>query len=222
MDLFLNPNIAYLILVAGFLMGLLALVSPGTGVLEISALFAIVLAGYSIYNLPVNLWALGILILAAVPFLYSVRQPGRQAFLIVSIALTLVGSAFLFRGDDWRPAVHPLLAFLASVFITCFLWIVARKTLVAIQQPPSHNLGELIGATGEARTEIYKEGSVYVGGEMWSARSSQPIAPDSPVRVVRRDGLILDVEPVVQPLAQPSQAEPRAETQAATFEAPKP
>jgi membrane-bound ClpP family serine protease len=61
---------------------------------------------------------------------------------------------------------------------------------------PHHDLTELIGEEGEARTDILDEGSVQIGSELWSARSSSKIYAGSKVKVVKRDGFILDVEPL--------------------------
>lgn len=59
---------------------------------------------------------------------------------------------------------------------------------------PAHRVGEFFG--GE-RVEVVEwagaEGLVRVGGELWRARSPAPLAPGDGVRVVRADGLILDV-----------------------------
>ncbi len=54
MEFLQNPNITYLLLAGGLIFAVLALVSPGTGVLEIGALFILGLAGWGIayYNLP--------------------------------------------------------------------------------------------------------------------------------------------------------------------------
>jgi membrane-bound serine protease (ClpP class) len=52
----------------------------------------------------------------------------------------------------------------------------------------------MVGKIGEARSKIHEEGSVYVSGEMWSARSDNPIPAGSSIRVVRREGFILVVE----------------------------
>ena len=61
---------------------------------------------------------------------------------------------------------------------------------------PSHDMDALIGMVGEARTKIHAEGSVYIGGELWSARSEKSIPAGSSVRVVRREGFSLVVEKV--------------------------
>jgi len=43
---------------------------------------------------------------------------------------------------------------------------------------------------------VYLDGTVYVGGEEWTARSQDPIPAGMPVRVIGRDGLVVVVEPV--------------------------
>ena len=194
MDFLLDPNVAYLILLGGILLGLLAIVTPGTGLLEVGAFVCIVLAGYAVYNLSVNWWALLILVASLVPFIYAVQRPKREAYLALSIFLLVAGSVFLFAVDGWKPAVNPLVALLSSGLLTAFIWIVVRKTVQAASARPTHDLELLVGQIGEARTPIHDDGSVYVGGELWSARSGSQIPAGSHIRVVRREGFVLLVE----------------------------
>lgn len=196
MDILLNPNVAYLMLVAGFVLAILALFAPGTGLLEIAALFTLLLAGYGVAQLPVNLWALVVLGLGVFPFLLALRKSGQLVFLAISILALVVGSSFLFRGEGWLPAVDPLLALFVSVVTAVSFWWIGRKAIEAEQAKPSHDLGQLIGKVGEARTDILLEGSVQLAGELWAARSEKLIPDGSAVRVVGREGLILDVEKV--------------------------
>ena len=85
MNILLDPNLAYLLLLVGTLLGLLALVTPGTGGLEIGSLFCLLLAGYAITQLDFNLWALILLILSVIPFVYAIRKPKRELYLVASI-----------------------------------------------------------------------------------------------------------------------------------------
>ncbi len=194
MDLLLDPNVAYLMLVFGFLLGILAVLTPGTGLLELGSLFAFVLAGWAIYNLPVNLWALIVLLLGVFPFLIAVRRSRQLIYLGIAIAALVVGSLFLFRGEGLRPAVNPALATITSLLAGGFMWFAASRTLDAIRVRPAHDLGSLIGKTGEARTEVFEEGSVQVAGELWTAFSAEPISPGTPIKVVGREGFLLQVE----------------------------
>jgi membrane-bound serine protease (ClpP class) len=196
MPILLEPNVAYLILVGGFLLAILAVLAPGTIILEVSSVFAILLAGYAVYNLPINWWALVILLVGVFPFLVALRKSGRLIYLAVSLAALVVGSVFLFRTENGLPAVNLALAVVVSLLTIGFLWLAASKTMVAMALKPAQNLDRLIGAIGEAKTPIYQEGTVYVGGENWSAHSQVNIPTHARVKVLRRSGFTLEVEPV--------------------------
>jgi membrane-bound ClpP family serine protease len=196
MDILLEPNVAYLILLGGIMLAMMSLVTPGTGLFEIGAFFCLALSGYAIYNLDFNWWALVILGLSIVPFVYAIRKPNRGLYLGASILLLVLGSIFLFSVDGWKPAVNPLLAFIASGSFAAFLWLAVGKTVQAVSARPSHDMDVLIGMVGETRSRVYSEGSVYVGGELWSAKSEKSIPAGSAVRVVRREGFSLVVEKV--------------------------
>jgi len=193
MDFLLEPNVAYLILLGGILLTFMAIVTPGTGLLEIGAFFCLALAGYAVYNISFNWWALVVLALSIVPFIYAIQKPKRELYLGFSILLLVIGSVFLFAVDGWKPTVNPFVALVASGLMSAFLWVAVRKTVQAAARPV-YNLESLIGSIGEARSNIHEEGSVQVAGEMWSAKSDQPISAGSSIRVVRREGFILVVE----------------------------
>ncbi|MGE5250038.1 MAG: NfeD family protein [Bacteroidota bacterium] len=194
MDVLLDPNVAYLVLIAGILLSLLALVTPGTGLFEVGAFFALALAGYAVYNLNINLWALIIILLSIVPFLLAVRTPKREWLLGLALVGLVVGSVFMFARENGSPAVNLGLSGVTSVLMTAFIWVAVRKAIQAALRRPSHDLGTLVGQLGEARTDVRNEGSVQVSGELWSARSDHPIPAGSHVRVVGRDGFVLVVE----------------------------
>jgi membrane-bound serine protease (ClpP class) len=194
MDFLLEPNVAYLILLSGVLLGLMAIVTPGTGLFEIGAFFCLALAGYAIYNLSFNWWAIVLLGLSIVPFIYSIQKPKREPYLGFSIFLLVIGSVFLFAVDGWKPAVNPFVALVSSGLLSVFLWIVVQKTVQAAGARPVHDLETLVGSSGEARSNIQKDGSVQVCRELWSARSEIFIPAGSTIRVVRREGFILVVE----------------------------
>ena len=196
MDFLLDPNIAYLFLLGGVLMAMLALATPGTGFLEVGAFFCLVLAGYAVYNLSFNWWALILITLSIVPFVYAIRKPKRELFLSLSILLLVAGSVFMFPRAEGQAGVNPLVAVVASVLVASFLWIAIRKSIEAAYTRPLHDLEGLVGQIGEARTIVHDDGSVQVGGELWSARSENSIPAGSPIRVVRRDGFVVVVEKV--------------------------
>ena len=138
-----------------------------------------------------------VILVGVVLFVVAVRQPNQPAYLVVSIVALVIGSAFLFRGEVWYiPAVNPILASVVSVASGGFFWIVARKVIEARNVQPTHDLKALVGAVGEARSEVHTEGSVQVAGELWSAYSDTLIPDGARVRVVGREGFMLKVEPI--------------------------
>jgi membrane-bound serine protease (ClpP class) len=194
MDFLLNPNIAYLLLVAATFLTLVAIAAPGTGIPEISALFCMVLAGYAVYHLSFNVWALVLLLVSVVPFFFSIRGPRRELWLAVSILGFTVGSVFFFPAAKGIISVNPVLAIVTSALYAAFLWISARKVLQISQIKPVNDISVLIGQHGETRTPVKAEGSVQVAGELWSARSEKPIPVRSLVHVIGRDGFTLIIE----------------------------
>jgi membrane-bound serine protease (ClpP class) len=196
-EILINPNVAYLLLILGFMLAGLAILSPGTGILEIVTLFVLMLAGWEIYNLEVNVWALVLMLLAVIPYILAVRKRGKQLYLIISLMMILVGSWFLFKTDIWsEPAVNPLLFVIVSVLLGGFIWLVTQKVLETEYMRPSHDLDGLIGKDGETKTVINDEGSVQIAGELWTARSQKPIPRDTRVRVIGRQGFVLEVEAI--------------------------
>jgi len=197
MALLLDPNFAYLVIVVGFLLTIFAILAPGTGALELGALFAIVISGWQIYNLPINLWALIILGVGVIPFVRAVQEKHRQVNLGMATIAFIVGSIFLFRGEEWYlPAVNLLLAVVVTLISGAIIWIMTDKVLEARAIPLTHDLEGLVGAVGEARTDIHLEGSVYVLGEMWTAHSHTKIKSGAKVKVLKREGFALEVKEV--------------------------
>jgi membrane-bound serine protease (ClpP class) len=196
MDFLINPNVSYVLMVIGFLVAVMAMFSPGTGVLEVVGLSALALAGYGLANLPVNWWAFAIIAAAVLPFFFALRR--RQLVpLLLGLAwlLFVAGSALLIRGEGWLPGVNIWLILLLSSILVGLSWLIATKTLQAMRARPSFDLDRLVGMTGQATTDIRGQGSVYVNGENWSATCKSFIPAGNSVRVLRRKGLVLEVEP---------------------------
>lgn len=197
MEIVLTTNLAYFVLVIGFLLAVFALLSPGTGLFELGALAALIFSAWAVLNLPINVWALLLLVLGVFPFLLAVKRTQKREYLLVSALAYMVGSAYLFQGSEWwLPGVNPVLAAVVSLSAGGFLWAVAVKVLEAGTLGLSHDVSNLVGMVGETRTKVHHEGSVFARGEMWSARSERPIPAGRKVRITGREGLILEIEPI--------------------------
>lgn len=192
----INPDIAYLALVIGFALAILAITAPGTGVLEVLAFALLIFAGYEIANQPFNLWALVLLVVGVFPFMFAVRKSGKWYYLLAAMLAFIIGSVFLFSSDVWwKPVVNPILATFVSILVVGFFWLVVKKGLEALQKRPSHQK-DFSKLSGISRTPIHQEGTVYIGGEEWSAHSKKPIPANKHVKVINKQGFILEVEEI--------------------------
>jgi len=54
----------------------------------------------------------------------------------------------------------------------------------------------MVGEIGIAKTDVHQDGKVLVHGEYWNARSDKPIPAGARVRVVKVNGLTVEVEQI--------------------------
>jgi membrane-bound serine protease (ClpP class) len=192
----LFPNLLYLLLVVGIWLAALAVLSPGTGVLELLALLALAGAGLGTLVLPFNMWALIVMGVGVVFYVLSLRLDKFELWMVLSALALSLGSVFLFRTPTPGPAVNPLLALVVSLLTLGYFWLAVRSSVRAQRERPSIDPSKVLGEVGDVRTALTPTGSIYVAGELWTARAQQEIQPGAKVRVIDREGLLLIVEPL--------------------------
>lgn len=92
----------------------------------------------------------------------------------------------------WDVPLNLLLGLLAGakligVFLAWRVWSTYRRGPAAMP-------ARMIGLTGQALTDIAREGRVMVQGEYWWARARTPIAQGESICVVGINGMLLEVE----------------------------
>ncbi len=207
MEVVLDPNVVYGLLLTALLLTMFAVLTPGTGIIEVLATGAWIAAIWGLYNQPLRLWAIFLLTLGWLPMIGLLRRPWERRWLAMTLVFLLLGAALIIepREEGWL-AVHPAWLVAASSVFVAVIWVGSRKIIEALRQPRMMNVNAIVGMEGVTRTRVHHEGAVYVAGELWTARSAQPIPPGTRIRVVRREGLTLWVEPV-EPGSTPAQAE---------------
>jgi len=195
---FVLPQVLYIILVAGIWLAALALVSPGTGALEILSFIALVLVGVGTIWVPFNGWALLVIASGIASFVMSLRRKNEEAWLVAAVVGFVIGSVFLFRGSSRGAAVSPILAVPVSLMTIGYFWVAIRQVLIAHRAAPAMDLSSLVGAVGEARTDLDPHGTIFAQGELWTAETQTPVQAGDAVRIVGREKLILFVEPILE------------------------
>jgi membrane-bound serine protease (ClpP class) len=200
-----DPNISFLLLVLGLWCVVLAVSLPGTGLPEATAVVSLALAAVGLLQLPVDVVGLLLIGLALALFILEFQVNAHGALLIGGGVALALGALAVYRGADdttgtlsWVTVVGaPLVSSLGFAFII-------RKGLAAQRAPAVQDLRRLIGQVGVARTPVAREGSVYVGGELWSATAETPIPAEASVVVVDRRGLVLTVAPAPPAAGMPA------------------
>jgi membrane-bound serine protease (ClpP class) len=73
----------------------------------------------------------------------------------------------------------------------------------AMRRRPLTGREGMVGLTGVAKTALAPQGQILVRGEIWDARSTEPIEPGTAVQVTRMEGLKLHVKPAASEESRP-------------------
>jgi len=188
-----NPNVVYLLLIGGLGAVALAFTTPGAGVPEAAAVVLLSLAVFGLARLPVNFIGLGMIIVSLALYVLELKWPSHGAFLVAGVFTLAGGSIFLFRRDEAAVGVSLGLVAATVLGTAAFFAIALRLAWQARRKPPVQNPDLVIGAMGEAKTDILEEGTVQVGSELWSAESDELIPAGAKVQITQRAGLRLKV-----------------------------
>jgi len=188
-----EPNIAYLLLLAGIFGIFFELQNPGAILPGVVGAIALLTATFALQMLPINWTGLALIAIAIVLFVLEVKIASHGALTIGGVVAMLVGSIMLI--DSPLPfmrvslsVIIPAVAFTALFF----LFAVGMGVRAQRRRVTTGNEG-LVGEAGVAKTAVHEEGSVFVHGEFWNARSDDPIAAGTPVVVVGVDGMRVSV-----------------------------
>ncbi len=188
-----DPNVAYLLLVGGILAAVAAWSIPGTGLAEGLAVLMLGLALIGLLRLPISAAGLLLILLGALLFLSELYfQSGGYLGLSGALALGLGGMLLLPPGAGQR--IAPVVLVGTTLMAAAASFGLAFLVRQLGRRPPLQTPERLIGAEGIAQTDLDPEGTVWVRGETWTARSVEGrIAAGERVRVLAVHGLRLQV-----------------------------
>lgn len=190
----LDPNLVYLILLAGLWLSVTAAYLPGTGVVEVLAIGGVLVALYILASMPTNWLAVLLLVVGVLGFLIMPFVDQRLALLSAGgLVLQAIGSVFLFNGMS---VSLPLIAVTIGAALLYHRFALLRVLESHRAQPAMLEDEPIIGAIGYVQKALDPVGTVYVRGESWTARADDVLPSGTPVTVVEREGLTLYVEAI--------------------------
>ncbi len=199
-----NPNIVFLLLSIGVQAILIELSSPGGWVAGFIGVVCLALATYGLGILPVNWFGILFLLLSFVLFILDIKAPTHGALTVAGIGSFIVGGLVLFNSPgipDFQRVSVPLV--IGSALVTgAIFFIIVGFALRARKRPIISGQESLVEKIGIVREVLDPNGSVQLGGELWSAESEgEVVLPVGiKVKVVGVKGLKLIVREVMPSL----------------------
>ena len=192
LDVLGNPNVAYLLMMAGVLGIYVEFTHPGLFFPGIAGGICLLLGLTSMQVLPINysglaLIGLGVTLLVAELFLPTFGIVG-----VGGLVAFVLGSLLLFDTADSNMALDPSIVAAAAATLGLFSLYVGLL-VVRSQRTPAMLGGEgLVGKVGDVRARLVpgeRGGKVLVHGEFWNADADEAIDVGARIKVVGVEGL---------------------------------
>lgn len=192
-----QPDVAYLLLMLGFMGIFFEISQPGVILPGVVGVISLLLAFFAFQTLPINYVGMLLILVAMVMFILEVTVVSYGMLTVGGVLALTLGSLMLVDSPD------PLLRISIEVIGATVLAILSCLGLVILfvmksqRRVPVSGLEGLIGEVGVALAELDLEGRVFVHGEHWDAIASQKVAEGDPIEVVEVTELLtLRVRPV--------------------------
>jgi len=194
-----DPNLVYLL----FLLAIIGIgfwvTHPGLVLPGVVGVIAGLLAALSLFNLPINIAGVLLILLAFLLFIIDLKAVTHGVLTTGGIiAMTLGGLLLIDTGFLAEGINIPLLLITVLVIAGIFFFIL-QKVITARRRPYAAGEESMLGAVGSVREPLDPSGMVFLQGALWQATStSGPLPAGTKVRVVAVDGLRLRVEALEQ------------------------
>ena len=185
-----DPNITFILLTIGSIALTIEFVNPGILVGGFVGLLATALAFVGMGQLPVNWFAMVLILAALILFVIETQGAGIGLFAIGGTICFGLGGFLLYgdfgdnslQGNIFSLSMWLLGLVILILSILVLFLILALRDSIARGSPS--NYGTLIGSEGIVRGTLNPNGTVWVGSEMWSATSLSNLRIDSGKSVI--------------------------------------
>lgn len=189
-----DPNIALALTLLGALCLYIEFTTPGLFLPGVAGAILLLTGLFSLSVLPLSWSGAALLLLAITFFGLELKFPTHGvlgaggAIAMVLGALLLVDSPLPELRIHLATALGLVLPFTA---ITAFLVTLAVRARISA---PATGRETYLGASAVTLSPLQPEGQILFHGEIWRARSTEPLPAGAPVRITSIDGLTLAVE----------------------------
>lgn len=189
-----DPNVAYLLMMAGIYGILLELYSPGAIFPGVVGSVSLILALYAFQTIPISFAGLALILLGIVFFILELKIVSHGLLGIAGIASIVVGSVMLIDVPSSILSISWKTILAVAVASGLFVFVILTYAVRAQLSKVTTGMEGLVGETGVAKTDILGKGKVSVHGELWNAKSNEPISVGEEVTVLSVEGLVVTVK----------------------------
>jgi membrane-bound serine protease (ClpP class) len=199
-----DPNIAFILLSVGSIGIIAELYNPGALIPGIAGVISLILAFFSLGNLPTNWAGVALIILATVLLIAELNTEGIGILGVGALVAFFLGGLMLFQPfSPESPAlpdlrVSPWLLGVVTAGMGAFIFMVLAQVIRARRAPLLTGREQFAGQTAQVRETLNPRGRVRFGSQIWFAevRTGQVVPAGETVRIVDVEGLTLIVEPI--------------------------
>ena len=194
-----NPNIAYILFMAGIYGIIFELANPGGILPGVVGGICILLAFWSFQALSITSTGIALILFAIALFIADLKAPTHGILTAGGIISLLFGSIMLINVEKTKFIKISLKVILPSILLTLLFFIFAIGLAIkAHKRKPTTGKEGLIGLVGEVKEDLSPEGMVLIKGEIWRAKAKgdKTIEKGKKVKVVDVRDLTLIVEEV--------------------------
>ena len=194
-----NPNIAYILFMAGIYGIIFELANPGAILPGVVGGICILLAFWSFQALSITSTGIALILFAIALFIADLKAPTHGILTAGGIISLLFGSIMLINVEKTKFIKISLKVILPSILLTLLFFIFAIGLAIkAHKRKPTTGKEGLIGLVGEVKEDLSPEGMVLIKGEIWKAKAKgdKTIEEGKKVKVVDVRDLTLIVEEV--------------------------
>lgn len=213
LEIIVNPNVAYLLLLIGLVGLAIELFSPGLIAPGTIGVISFLLGLYGTAQLPVTATGVLLLVFGVAMIIAEAHLPTHGILGASGVAALIAAGLVLYDTNTSAFEVSAPVVIVTGLLIGGFLALAVERAIRARGQPARTGWEEMIGAVGEVREPLDPIGQIFVEGALWRAELAPPatgseqsaagpasdwrlLERGSRVRVESVEGLTLRVRPL--------------------------
>lgn len=186
LNMFSNPSTAYILFIIGAALVYFELQAPGGIVAGAIGAVFLVLAGIGFQVLPLNMGALGLVVLSFILFVLEAYITSFGILTIAGLASLIFGSMFLFRTENSFLDIERGLIFsvvgAVGAYVAFMAWFIVKTHIkdknYYTQESEEGFISKILGEN---------KYQVKVNGEIWNATSEEALAVNDKVKITKED-----------------------------------